>query len=153
MRITPENITELKSNEVFVFGSNLAGKHYGGAAKFAHEKLGYPMGASSDLVNGAIGIPTLGEHLEKLSLNLISFYVLIFHCKIKDVSLSKTKFYITPIGCGIAGFTPDEIAPMFERFINFKNIYLPKSFLMVIYKSHNWWKISSKIKLLILKVM
>lgn len=153
MRITPENITELKSNEVFVFGSNLAGQHYGGAAKFAYEKLNYPWGVSMGLIGQARAIPTLNERFEKLSLTMINFYISLFYSRLKTDLFIKTKFYVTPIGCGIAGFTPNEIAPMFERFVNLRNVYLPKSFLKVIYKNKPWYDIKSKFNLLMLKIM
>lgn len=151
MRITPENITELKNDEVFVFGSNLAGRHLGGAAKFAHEKLGYPLGVSEGQIGQAYAIPTLDENFKKLHLGLIRFYTLVARDKIINKRYSKIKFYITPIGCGIAGFAPDEIAPMFERFLDLKNVYLPKSFLKVIYKDKPWYDIASKLKLTYLK--
>lgn len=65
---TPENITELKENEVFVFGSNLNGNHTGGAAYLAVEKFGAEMGNAEGIQGQSYAIPTLDKNMERINL-------------------------------------------------------------------------------------
>lgn len=134
MNVTPEMITALKPNEVFVFGSNLQGMHAGGAAYFALRKFGAINGQGVGLQGQSYAIPTLSfpggceEHM--LTLAEIKKYVnqfLRFASKNREMF-----FYVTPIGCGIAGFTPQEIAPLFKKALKLENVALPKSFLEVL---------------------
>ena len=94
-------ITELKPNEIFVFGSNGIGAHAGGAAKTAHDKFGYPMGVSTGIVGQAYGIDTMGRK-DKM-IEDIGHFVQTARC------LPALTFYLTPIGQGIAGYSRDEI--------------------------------------------
>lgn len=127
MRTTPTNITELHNNEVFVFGSNLSGIHAGGAARFAHEVFGATWGIGSGIDGNVYAIPTVGEAMNgALDLNQIKPYVDSF---INYAKANPDKiFLVTPIGCGIAGFTDFEIAPLFKEAITVRNIYLPQVF-------------------------
>lgn len=130
-RITPEKITELKPTEVFVFGSNLAGRHGRGAAKQALE-----WGAFYGFFDGAYGqvyaIPTKDANIETLPIDEISFYADKF---IRFASTRKTiTFLVTPIGTGLAGMTPEQIAPLFRAAIDLPNVHLPKRFWEVLLK-------------------
>lgn len=120
-RITPKFVTNLKTNEVFVFGSNLAGKHYGGAARIAWNKFGAKIGQGTGLQGQSYAIPTMQGGVETIKPYVDEF-----------ISFSKKHpeyiFLVTEIGCGIAGFTPEEIAPLFKEAINAENVHLPLSF-------------------------
>ncbi len=122
---TPERITELGPNEIFVFGSNLAGAHGGGAAWLAYNSFGAVWGQGVGLQGQSYGIPTMHGGVE-----VIKPYVDEF------ISFAKTrpdlKFYVTQIGCGIAGFQVKEIAPLFLEAIDVENIILPQAFVQAI---------------------
>jgi hypothetical protein len=119
-RITPLKIIQLNDNEVFVFGSNIAGNHGGGAARTAL-KWGSIMGKGVGLFGQTYAIPTMFN-----SVDLIKPYVDDF---ISSASkLPNCNFLVTPIGCGIAGFKLSEIAPLFAVAINIENIFLPQVF-------------------------
>ena len=120
-RITPEHITSLKSNEIFVFGSNLAGAHAGGAARLAYERFGAVMGQGVGLQGQSYAIPTMQGDT-----NTILPYVEEFIIFAKQHP--ELTFLVTKIGCGIAGFTPAEIAPLFAGAIEVENIHLPMDF-------------------------
>lgn len=122
---TPERITELKSNEIFVFGSNLAGAHSGGAAGIAYKRFGAILGQGVGLQGQSYAIPTMLDGVET-----IKPYVDVFIRFAKQHP--EHKFLVTKIGCGIAGFTIDEIAPLFEEAIDVENVILPKGFVEVI---------------------
>lgn len=126
-RITPEIISFLSPDEVFVFGSNLQGKHECGAAKTAFEKFGAKMGVGLGLQGQSYAIPTINGDLSS-----IESYVRTFILYAKNNH--KTRFYVTPIGCGIAGYTPEQIAPLFIGAIDCDNIFLPNSFWRIIEK-------------------
>lgn len=133
--VTPTQINSLADNEIFVFGSNMEGKHYGGAARFAVNKFGAEMGNPVGLQGQSYAIPTLtapGETKEcrKLPLSEIGRYVqemANFARENPDMF-----FYVTPIGCGIAGFSEQEIAPLFRCCLGVENIALPQSFLNIL---------------------
>jgi len=120
-RITPDLIKSLGSNEIFVFGSNLAGAHGGGAARIAAERFGAVMGQGVGLQGQSYAIPTMQG-----GVNTILPYVEEFITFAKQHP--ELTFLVTRIGCGIAGFTPKEIAPLFAGAVNVENIHLPKDF-------------------------
>lgn len=122
---TPENINSLKSNEVFVFGSNLAGHHGGGAARAAVKKFGAIMGQGVGLQGQSYAIPTMQGGVETIQPYVDEF---INFAK----SHPELKFYVTRIGCGIAGFKDEEIAPLFADALGVDNIILPKVFAEVL---------------------
>jgi hypothetical protein len=133
MRTTPERIEVLKPNEIFVFGSNLGGFHNGGAAKIAMEKFGAIYGKSFGFQRQqSFAIPTMDSEFNPLPLDEIQSYVNLFITYVKG--WTKYHFLVTPIGCGIAGYKPEEIAPMFSPCLKLKNISLPKSFWEVLEK-------------------
>ena len=118
-RTTPEFITELKPNDIFVFGSNLQGMHGGGAARIAYQKFGAIMGQGVGLQGQSYGIPTMQGGVET-----IRPYVDEFITFAKEHP--ELTFLVTRIGCGIAGFTDDEIAPLFTGAHGMENIVLPE---------------------------
>ncbi|MBO7596032.1 MAG: hypothetical protein J6T70_03205 [Bacteroidales bacterium] len=124
-RITPNRITQLAANEVFVFGSNLQGHHFGGAARIANEKFGAIFGQGVGLQGQSYAIPTMHGGVD-----VIKPYVDEF------IEFAKQHpeftFLVTRIGCGIAGFKDSEIAPLFRGAIGIENIALPQSFMDVI---------------------
>ena len=125
-RITPDNITEVADNEVFVFGSNTVGRHGKGAAKTAM-KWGAKYGQGEGLMGRTYGIPTKGHDMRvSLQLKNIEMYVVRFG-HFADLNPRLT-FLVTEIGCGLAGFKPKDIAPMFTRAAELPNVHLPASF-------------------------
>lgn len=125
MRIASSHITTLQPNEIFVFGSNLSGMHGGGAARLAYQKFGAIWGQGVGLQGQSYGIPTMQGGVDTLKPYVDEF-----------IEFAKThpqlKFLVTEIGCGIAGFSVEEIAPLFEQAIEVENIYLPERFWMVL---------------------
>ena len=124
-RITPEWIDTLKDNEIFVFGSNLAGMHGGGAARVARLRFGAVLGNVVGIQGQSYAIPTMQGGVETIRPYVDDF---IAYAQ-QHPSLH---FLVTPIGCGIAGFEPEDIAPLFEGAKAVKNISLPESFWEVI---------------------
>jgi hypothetical protein len=114
--------------EIFVFGSNLAGRHGKGAALFAKEHHGAIYGKGWGRQGNSYGIPTKGYKLEVLPLTEIEKYVTIFLQYANDHR--ELIFKLTPIGCGLAGYLPEEIAPFFKGAP--ENVHLPKEFQEVI---------------------
>lgn len=124
-RVTPSWIDDLQENQVFVFGSNLAGMHGGGAARIARLRFGAVMGNGVGMQGRSYAIPTMQGGTET-----IRPYVNDFIAYAKEHP--ELTFLVTPIGCGIAGFEPEDIAPLFELASNVENIWLPKSFWEVL---------------------
>ena len=119
---TPERITALRADEIFVFGSNLAGMHGGGAARLAYERFGAVWGCGVGLQGQAYAIPTMQGGVETIRPYVDQFI---------DFARSRPDlfFYVTRIGCGIAGFVDAEIAPLFSAARTVPNICLPESFM------------------------
>ena len=117
-RTTPEFITELQPNEIFVFGSNLKGMHGGGAAYIAYRKFGAIMGQGVGLQGQSYAIPTMQGGVETIKPYVDEF--IQFAKENKNLT-----FLVTRIGCGIAGFTDEEISPLFEKAHGAENIVLP----------------------------
>ena len=120
-----ERIDTLKDNEVFVFGSNLQGYHGGGAARVAMEKFGAVWGQGVGMQGQSYGIPTMHG-----GVNAIKPYVDEFIDYAK--SHPEKTFLVTRIGCGIAGFCDEEMAPLFAAAVEVENVLLPKSFVLLI---------------------
>lgn len=117
-RTTPEFITELQPNEIFVFGSNLRGMHGGGAAYIAHRKFGAIMGQGVGLQGQSYAIPTMQGGVETIKPYVDEF--IEFAKEHQNLT-----FLVTRIGCGIAGFTDNEISPLFNAAHEVENIVLP----------------------------
>ena len=122
MNVTPDWITELKDNEVFVFGSNQAGRHGAGAAKLAM-KWGAEYGKGFGIAGKTFAIPTMNARISRtLSIKNIGKYVEGF---LNFATLyPKLTFLVTEIGCGLAGLTPKEVAPLFLPCLNMINVWL-----------------------------
>ena len=115
-RFTPENISELAPNEVFVFGSNLMGHHGGGAARVALNRFGAIWGQGVGLQGQSYG--TIAPYVDEF---------IAFAATRLDLT-----FLVTRIGCGIAGFRDEEIAPLFKEALEAENIVLPESFVTLL---------------------
>ena len=122
---TPEWINRLNDNEVFVFGSNLGGFHGGGAARVALESFGAVWGQGVGLQGQSYAIPTMHGGVDVIKPYVDEF--INFAREHRD-----KRFLVTPIGCGIAGFTVEEMAPLFADAIDVDNIILPEAFVKVI---------------------
>lgn len=99
---------------VFVFGSNLAGRHGKGAALWARQHRGAIYGQGEGLQGNSYAIPTKDERLRTLPLAEVKFHVNTF-LQIARCQLPDLQFEVTPIGCGLAGYSPEQIAPMFWK--------------------------------------
>lgn len=125
-RITDENITELKENEVFVFGSNESGIHGAGAAKLAKEKFGAIEGKGYGPAGQSFAIPTKDWGLDQIPLHALECFIMRFIGY--ALRNPNKKFLVTKIGCGLAGFTPEQVASFFEVAKHIPNISLPECF-------------------------
>lgn len=125
MNYTPEHITHLGPDEVFVFGSNLAGRHMGGAARTAVRHFGAVMGQGVGMQGQSYAIPTMQGGVDTIKPYVDDFIDLA-------TEWDQTTFYVTRIGCGIAGFTDEQIAPLFDRAYDLYNVRLPESFARII---------------------
>ncbi len=126
-RVTPDEVYALKPNEIFVFGSNLQGFHAGGAAFTARMNFGAVMGNSDGIQGQSYAIPTMQGGVETIKPYVDKF--IDFAAEHPELD-----FLVTRIGCGIAGFTPDEIAPLFAKCAHMCNVWLPIDFLKVLSK-------------------
>ena len=117
-KFTPDFVVDLDQNEVFVFGSNLAGAHGGGAALLAYRKFGAIWGQGVGLQGQSYGIPTMHGGVDAIKPYVDEF-----------IEFAKTRpdltFLVTRVGCGIAGFTNEEISPLFAKAHEVENIVLP----------------------------
>lgn len=128
-RIASDKIDSLKHNEVFVFGSNLAGKHGAGAAYAAVHKFGAIYGKGVGMQGQSYAIPTMHGGVDAIKPYVDDFMEYA-------VTHPEKTFLVTKIGCGIAGFKESEIAPLFNRAYWIKNVHLPLDFWKVLEKSH-----------------
>lgn len=112
------------TDPVFVFGSNLAGRHGKGAALWAVKHRGAKYGQNIGPQGNSYAIPTKDAYLRTLSLNEIALYVRMFRAYAR--THPDMQFQLTPIGCGLAGYKPEQIAPMFKGAPS--NVMLPQEF-------------------------
>ena len=123
-RVTPYRVTNLEQGQIFVFGSNAAGHHGGGAARQAMERFGAVYGQGDGLqgqcyaISSMEGLPNLRENVDRF----IGF----------ARQHPELTFLVTCIGCGIAGYKPDDVAPMFGPAVEIENIWLPMDFWKII---------------------
>ena len=125
LRVTPEYITSLKSEEVFVFGSNLSGFHGGGAAHIAHKLFGAEWGVGVGPTGQCYAIPTMQGGVETIRPYVDEF---IRYAEQHPEKL----FRVTRIGCGIAGFTDADMAPLFKAAAGMENVSLPNGWREII---------------------
>ena len=123
-RIASDRIDSLKENEVFVFGSNLRGEHAGGCAYIAYKKFGAKWGLGVGMAGQSYAIPTMQGGVETIEPYVRQF---IEYAE----SRPDLTFLVTRIGCGIAGFKDEDIAPMFSDCKALQNVYLPEK----------WWEL------------
>lgn len=112
------------SKNIFVFGSNLAGRHGAGSAKEARDKYGAEYGVGVGRTGDAYAIPTKDRDLKTLPIAHIKVHVsafLVYAGRNRHLN-----FTVVAIGCGLAGYSPADIAPLFERAP--RNVSLPESF-------------------------
>lgn len=121
-KYTPEHITSLARNEILVFGSNLAGRHGGGAAYAAYKKFGAVWGQGVGLFGQSYAIPTMQGGVDTIRPYVDEF---IQFAKARP----ELTFYVTRIGCGIAGFRDADIAPLFAAALALPNVILPRTFV------------------------
>ena len=119
---TPEAISSLKADEVFVFGSNLDGRHGGGAARAAINKFGAIWGQGVGLQGQSYAIPSMQGGVETIKPYVDQFIAFA-------QEHTELFFYVTRIGCGIAGFKDRDIAPLFKEAMSMSNVCLPESFV------------------------
>lgn len=122
---TPDNITKLGPDDIFVFGSNLQGIHAGGAAAIAYKKFGAVWGQGEGPQGQSYAIPTMQGGVDTIRPYVDRFIELAREW-------DQNTFYVTRIGCGIAGFTDEQIAPLFDEAYDLYNVRLPRSFAEII---------------------
>lgn len=119
-RIASDRIAELGENEIFVFGSNIQGAHGGGAARYAYQNFGAEWGVGEGITGRTYALPTMeGDASMKRAVERF------IDCAKAHPELT---FLVTAIGCGIAGYTPDEVAPLFREATSLENVHLPQVF-------------------------
>ena len=123
--ITPDYITSLGPNEVFVFGSNIRGQHLGGAARVAFDKFGAVWGQGVGLQGQSYAIPTMEGGVDYVA-GYVDEFILFAKAH------PELFFWVTRIGCGIAGFRDEEIAPLFASAADLENVALPESFRTIL---------------------
>jgi hypothetical protein len=128
--IQDNSITTLKPHEIFVFGSNLSGAHGKGAAKYALQKFGAIYGRGIGFVGGqSYGIPTVKQKINgylsgKCNIDDICYYInKVFYFDV--LANQQLNFLVTKVGCGLAGYSDAQIAPLFSNFLQFDNVEFP----------------------------
>ena len=119
-RMTPDRVDHLKDGQIFVFGSNPMGNHNGGAACDALLYFGAVMGQGEGLQGRSYAIPST-DGMDSLSKHVRTF--VDFADKHPELT-----FLVTRIGCGVAGYTYQEVAPLFAGVVDMENVWLPKEF-------------------------
>lgn len=132
-RVSSSNITRLERGQIFVFGSNLVRLRRVGAARMALRRFGADKHCCVGLKGQSYAIPTMQGGVDTIAPYVNDF---INFAK-EHVELT---FLVTAIGCGQAGFTPEDIAPLFHDAIEVENIHLPKEFWWVLKKKYPYNK-------------
>lgn len=127
---TPKKICTLDENEIFVFGSNIKYRKIGGAANHAHIYFGAEWEVGEGITGKSYALPIKERDIEYIRGKVNTF--LNFACQHPEL-----KFYVTLVGCGIAGYNPDEIGPLFMDAIGRENIILPEEFVKAIEEGAN----------------
>jgi hypothetical protein len=128
-RITPENVRELREHQCILIGTNESGIHGAGIAKFAMDHWGARLNQGYGLMGQCFGLPTKDWDIESLPLKSIEFYVERYKSWTQIPRNYKWQHLVTKVGCGLAGFSVPDIAPMFKDFVKYRNIWMPKDFL------------------------
>lgn len=130
MKTSPKEITELKPNEIFVFGSNMRGVHGLGAAKTAHKKFGAQMGIGRGLTGQCYALPTKDLEINTLPLFDIEQEIILFLMVAKENP--EKDFLVTAFGTGLAGYTHKDIAKLFRGKDVPDNVFLPKEWVDIL---------------------
>ncbi len=126
MGFTPDYIDSLLPKQIFVFGSNTLGYHTGGASGTARKKFGAVWGQAEGLQGQSYAIPVdFGKDVRKD--NEVKDAVDRFIAFAKEHT--DLFFFVTRVGCGIAGYHDEEMAQFFKDALELKNVSLPKSFV------------------------
>ena len=123
-RISSDNIRTLNRDEIFVFGSNRDGQHAGGAAYYAYRHFGAEWGEGEGLYGQSYALPTMEG--EKSFREAVARFITFAEAH------QEYTFLVTAVGCGIAGYSTEEVAPFFAAAAKLTNVYLPKSFIQVL---------------------
>lgn len=126
----PDKVFSEKPDSVFVFGSNLAGVHAGGAAKVAHKKYNARNGVGFGFQHGlgplySYALPTKDHQLQTLYFTEIAYWVDRFNQWAVSNSFRYNDIFVTKIGCGLAGWSEEHIAPLFQQYYWPGNVILP----------------------------
>ncbi len=125
-KTTPKNVTKLSKCEIFVFGSNILGEHTGGASLTAYKKFGAEWGIGFGPTGQCYAIPTMQGDIESIRPYVDKF-----------IEYAKThpnnRFLVTRLGCGYAGFSDDEMAPLFTDAFDLPNVHLPEKWRNIIF--------------------
>lgn len=121
---TPEMITKLQANEIFVFGSNIKGMHGGGAARIANLNFGAEWGVGEGITGQCYALPTMEGGVDYIA-GKVQNFISCAKCH------PELKFFVTKVACGIAGFSIEEIAPLFADAMAMENVILPREFVEV----------------------
>lgn len=124
---SPDKINHLKPNQIFVYGSNIDGWNGGGAASDAEKYFGAKSGVGEGPNGQCYAIPTMGGSVDSIKPYVDRFIQYA-------ANHSEFDFILTPIGCGIARYTPKQIAPLFKEGLKYNNILFPASFVEVLTK-------------------
>ena len=130
-------IKNLKKNEIFVFGSNMAGRHGLGAALTAMQLFGARYGVGRGLQGSSYALPTKDFEVNTLSLDEIEEEIrtfLIFANQRTDLT-----FLVSKVGCGLAGYNANQVAKLFANYVIPDNVILPLEFVNIINTCHNEW--------------
>lgn len=104
--------TQAQRDEIFVFGSNKIGAHGGGAARAAYDDYGATWGVGYGLQGRSYAIPTKDHNIRSMTLDEVYDYVVGFAFYTRNNPTMQ--FFVTAVGCGLAGNAPKDIAPMFK---------------------------------------
>ena len=121
-RFSPERIESLRADEIFVSGSNRQGWHCGGAAAYARQRFGAVWGEGIGRTGQCYAIPTMDGSVEKIRPYVEEFIVYA-------EAHPELTFLVTEIGCGIAGYTVTQIAPLFSAALDLPNVLLSQRFV------------------------
>jgi hypothetical protein len=127
MKTHDGKIYELTQNQIFVFGSNEAGRHGAGAARRARMMWGAKIGQGVGLAGNTYAIPSKNKEIKVLPIGKIKKYVNEFIEFVK--ANPQLEFMLTDVGCGLAGFHASQIAPLFKEAKDLENITWPPTFV------------------------
>ena len=121
-RFSPERIESLRADEIFVFGSNRQGWHGGGAAAYARQRFGLSGEKESDARDSVMRSL---QWMDRLRKSVLMWREFIAYAEAHP----ELTFLVTEIGCGIAGYTVTQIAPLFSATLDMPNVLLPQRFV------------------------